>query len=260
MNIKDYIESGIVASYVLGLASEAKQKEFESLCKQYPELIEAKRSFERALEDQLMKEAVPVPDGIKEKVLGSIRKPDANNMNRGEREYKTPVRKINAWKMVAAGCIFLLAGSIYFAYFFREKYQKSQKENTELKHSLEKSSYTNPLLALDPIVKKPSVKWAAMIEPKDSSHCMAHVYWDTVSAKTFLLIGNIPRPVSGKQFHLWALADNHAINLGMFDIKKQGKLIQMKNVQKANTFVITIEQNSGSLAPSMQAMYAIGKL
>ncbi len=260
MNIKDYIESGIVATYVLGLASEAEQKEFESLCKQYPELIEAKRSFERALEDQLMKEAVPVPDGIKERVLDSIKKHDTNNMIRRESEYKTPVRKMNAWKMVAAACIFLLAGSIYFAYFFREKYQKSQKENTELKHSLEKSSYTNPLLALDPIVQKPSVKWAAMIEPKDSSHCMAHIYWDTVSAKTFLLIGNIPRPVAENQFQLWALADNHAINLGMFDIKKQGKLVQMKNVHKANTFVITIEQKSGSLAPSMQAMYAIGKL
>ncbi len=260
MNIKEYIESGIVAAYVLELASEGEQKEFESMCNQYPELIEAKRSFELALEDQLMKEAVPVPVGLKEKILGSVNKTGADNTHRPEGEYKTPVRKMNVWKIVAAACILLLTGSIYFGYFFSEKYQKLQKENIELKNSLNKSGYTNPIMAIDPIVQKPSVKWSAMLEPKDSSHCMAHIYWDSVSAKTFLLVGNIPQPVSDMQFQLWALLDNHVINLGMFDIKKQGQLVQMKNVQKAKTFIITIEQKGGSLAPSIEAIYAVGKL
>lgn len=261
MNIKDYIESGIVATYVLGLATEAEQKEFESLCKQYPELNEAKRSFELALEDQLLKEAVLVPEGLKERVLGSLKKSPGNNMHRTEREHKTPLRKMNVWKRATVLCILLLlTGSVYFTYFLREKYQKLQKENAELKYSLEKSSYTNPLLAVNPIIQKPSVKWAAMIEPKNSSHCLAHVYWDSVSAKTFLLIGNIPQPLSERHFHLWALSDNQAVDLGVFDIKKQCQLIQMKNVLKATTFIITIEPKGRSLAPSMQAMYATGKL
>jgi anti-sigma-K factor RskA len=250
----------VVAAYVLGLASEAEQKEFDSLCKQYPELIKAKRSFELALEDQLMKEAVPVPDGMIKKVLGSLKKPDAKNIYTPERESKPRFRKMNAWKMIAAACILLLTGSIYFGYFFSKKYQKLQEENAELKHSINRSTHTNPFLALDPIVQKPSVKWLAMMEPKDPSHCLAHIYWDSVSAKTFLLVGNIPQPVSDKHFQLWALLSNHPINLGMFDIKKQGKLIRMKNVQRADMFIITIEQKGGSPAPSMQTMYAVGKL
>ncbi len=78
--------------------------------------------------------------------------------------------------------------------------------------------------------------------------------------KTYLLVGNIPPPVSNKQFQLWAVRNSRAINLGMFDISSQGKVIQMKNVEKAKTFVITIEQHAGSSAPSMEAVYAIGKL
>jgi hypothetical protein len=35
VNVKEYILSGIVESYVLGLATEVEQQEFEALCKQY---------------------------------------------------------------------------------------------------------------------------------------------------------------------------------------------------------------------------------
>ena len=32
MNVKEYIQSGVVESYVLGLATDAEQKEFEQAC------------------------------------------------------------------------------------------------------------------------------------------------------------------------------------------------------------------------------------
>ncbi len=75
MNIQEYIQSGIIARCVLGLASKAEQHEFESLCTRYPELVEAKYQFEIALEDKLMKEAIPPPQYLKEKVTSSVPKP-----------------------------------------------------------------------------------------------------------------------------------------------------------------------------------------
>jgi anti-sigma-K factor RskA len=260
MNIKDYIESGIVASFVLGIASETERKEFEFLSKQYPELIEAKRAFEQALEVQLMKEAVPVPDGIKERVLSSLQMFPVNRMQNEEREYKTPVFRINGLKIFAAACLLLSTGTSYFAFYFKEKYKKLQKANTELKRNRNISAHTNPLLALHPIVRKPSVKWSALVEKEDPSHCMAHVYWDSATTNTFLLVGYIPEPFSEKQFHLWTIVDNQAINLGMFDVKLQGSLIQMKNVEKANKFVVTKGQKGDSFAPLPEAIYAVGRL
>ncbi len=171
-----------------------------------------------------------------------------------------PVRKINIWKLAAAACILLLTGSIYFAYSIKNKFQKLQIANIELKNRFVNSGNANGIVALTPIVQKPFIKWSTMVEPKNASHCMAHIYWDSLSTNTFLLIGNIPQSVSNKQFQLWALLDNHPINLGVFDIKKEGQLIQMKNVHKAKDFVITMEQKGGSLTPTMEATYAIGKL
>ena len=74
MNIKDYIESGIIESYVMGLASEPERAEFERLCSQYPELVAARRKFEERLEGYASENAVPPPSEVKVKVLEAIGK------------------------------------------------------------------------------------------------------------------------------------------------------------------------------------------
>jgi hypothetical protein len=58
VNVKEYISSGIVESYVLGLANEQEAAEFEKNCAAYPELLEARIAFEKQLEDQAMQNAI----------------------------------------------------------------------------------------------------------------------------------------------------------------------------------------------------------
>ena len=70
MNIQDYISSGIIESYVLGLASQEERSEFERLAAQYPELLEARIAFEKTLEKQAMDNAIApdpfyLPDQLK---------------------------------------------------------------------------------------------------------------------------------------------------------------------------------------------------
>ena len=72
MNINEYISSGIIESYVLGLASPEERAEFEALCAQYPELVAARNSFEISLEKQLQEQAIAPPAGIKEKLMLTI--------------------------------------------------------------------------------------------------------------------------------------------------------------------------------------------
>jgi hypothetical protein len=50
VNIQEYISSGIIESYVLGLASDEERREFEQTCAQYPEVLAARIEFELAME------------------------------------------------------------------------------------------------------------------------------------------------------------------------------------------------------------------
>ena len=66
MDIKAYIESGVIESYVLGMAESQEAAELEQLSRQYPEIKQAIDEFETALEQQSMAAAMPPPAQVKE--------------------------------------------------------------------------------------------------------------------------------------------------------------------------------------------------
>ena len=77
MNVQDYISSGIVESYVLGLASHEEQAEFERMCGQYPEVLAARTNFEIAMEHQAMQNSVAPPPALKQQIKDLILPPEA---------------------------------------------------------------------------------------------------------------------------------------------------------------------------------------
>ncbi|HZG24546.1 MAG TPA: anti-sigma factor [Chitinophagaceae bacterium] len=265
MNIKEYIKSGIVESYVLGLATKTEQDEFEALCLSYPELLQARLAFEIALEEELRKEVAEPSRELKARILNVV---GPYPLNGGFNKEKlpvgtgpvTPVKRINVWKWIAVASLILLAGSLYWGYSVTVEYQKLQ--TVQVAGDRKVNPYEDPHRYEDfkSIVQRPSIKWSIMVEPENSGHCMAHVYWDSLSKGTYLLVGNIPPRQSDKQFQLWAVENDQTINLGIFDIKKEGQLVQMKSLPSAKSFIITMEPRGGSPSPSMGSMYAIGSL
>ncbi len=65
MDIREYIQSGIIEQYVLGLANAGEVAELEQLRNEYPELNEAILNFEKTFEEHLMANQVQPPANIK---------------------------------------------------------------------------------------------------------------------------------------------------------------------------------------------------
>ena len=61
MNVQDYISSGIVESYVLGLASPEESAEFELMCAAHSEVLAARNTFEIQLESSLQQQKPELP-------------------------------------------------------------------------------------------------------------------------------------------------------------------------------------------------------
>jgi len=105
VNIQEYISSGIVESYVLGLASEAERKEFEERCDQYPELLQTRIAFEKALENQAMENAIAPSTFIKDKIFAEI--------NQAPALIQAPVRQMSWLKYAVAASVILLLASVW---------------------------------------------------------------------------------------------------------------------------------------------------
>jgi anti-sigma-K factor RskA len=169
----------------------------------------------------------------------------------------TPVR--SKWlKYAVAACLVLLAGSLYWNISL---YNKNKKLQSEFDNTVAKlDDMKNDVRILQ---QNPNVKMAAMTGLEASPQSFATVYWDTTSKDVYLLINNLPKPASDKQYQLWALLDGKPIDAGMIDneyfVRQNKLLIRMKNMQGAQAFAITLEKKGGSPTPQ-GSMYVMGKL
>jgi len=254
MNVKEYISSGIIESYVLGLATEAERQEFETNCVQYLEIAEARNAFELALEEQLLKESAAPPSVLKDRIQDKITASVSDTNTTEFEEDKTPVRSLGVWRWVAAASLILLAASVYWAITSNNRYQQLRAENSELQDSLQKTK--DEIASAQGTSSQPrsDFKMASITAGSDAS---VSIYWDTTSKDVYLMIKNMPQPPTDKQYQLWALLPEEGappIDLGMIELKQQRLLYRMKNVQNAKAFAITLEPKGGSSKPTTEPM------
>lgn len=258
MNIKEYISSGIIESYVLGLASPEEMSEFEKLCIQYPELVTARNDFEIVLENRMQSLAVTPASEVKEKVMNSIRQQSLRNQSKIiTMEKSTTTSSSSSMRWVAAASVILLLVSGYFAYNF---YNKNKSLKTELAKSKDDQNILDERLKKLEMVSDPNVAVVSLKGTEKAPKSSANIYWDSTSANVFLVVKNMPKLPSDKQYQLWALIDGNPKDLGLFDVGDDGKIIlKMSNTQKADAFAITIEKKGNTGGPTLEELQAMGK-
>jgi len=261
VNVQEYISSGIVESYVLGLASPEEQREFERMCEQYPEVLDARLAFETALENQAMEHAIAPPADLRQTVINAA-------MNSGGAKVvsmSSAGRGSGMFKYAAAAAILLLAGSIFWNISLYKKNQRLSSDYTTLQanHQNTVARLENVQKDLQVIQMNPNLKMAAMKGLPAAPTASAVVYWDSTSKDVYLLINNLPMPASDKQYQLWALLDGKPIDVGMVKnewfVGQKELLLRMKHVNGAQAFAVTLEKTGGNPTPE-GTMYVLGNL
>ena len=264
MNIKEYISSGVVESYVLGLLTAQERFEFEKYCDAYPQLKEARTAFELAFEKQAMENPIAPPAHLKQKIAAKIF--DENKT--------TPVIPIQtarqgkfSWaSFVAAASIILLVGSIWWIMNLKNENDKLKDNNAALQNSLKTSQDSiAQIIAEANHIQKEGMKMVGLNGTANSPKSFATVYWDTTSHDVYLLVNNLPKPASDEQYQLWALLKTNnqlqTIDLGMLQLsQKPLQVYKMTNAQAAQAFAITLEKKDGNPDPNLQKIYVMSDL
>jgi anti-sigma-K factor RskA len=258
VNIKEYINSGILESYVLGLATEQERFEFEQLCRQYPELAEARSNFEKALEKLAMDSSVSPPAGYKEKIWSAIREAESPDTPKIIPMDSTETRRVSGIRWVAAASIILFLGAGYFAFKF---YNENAELKTELKNTKDiQARLDQQLKKLETeqeMMKSPDAIVVNLVGTEKKSS--ANVYWDSASSNVYLVVKNMPVLASDKQYQLWALIDGKPADLGLFDGGSEKVILKMKNTRKADAFAITIENRGNTGGPNLDRLQSMEK-
>ena len=280
MDIKIYIESGIIESYVLGLAEPEEILEIERLKEEYPEVQQGIDDFSIAIEEQAFRNAVTPPQAIKEQLLallqfgqGSISGHDTplvvayNSSLNHDNPVVSIATSTTNWKFLAAASIILFIVSAIANLLLYNRYTSTKSEyaalinerntlqaNNQVFQTRLKDYQTASEMMADPTI--------AMVQLKDPSHKndnMTTVFWDSKSKDVYLLTNKLPAPNKNQQYQLWALVDGKPVDAGMLD-PQCTSLCKMKNIPKAQAFAITLEKAGGSPVPTMDQLYVMGNI
>lgn len=264
-NIQEYINSGIVESYVLGLADEVESAEFERLCKLHPEIVAARIAFEKGIEDLSIKNALQAPPIVSmPKYLSLMGGNSTGNLTQAKsltmvnNGNVTPARSTGMiGRILAVAAILVLAACLVFMYFQMSELKSVNEKLQAGKNTSD--SLIQRIVAEQKAINDSNVVVVNMVGTQQTPRSSASIYWDSTSSEVFLVVKNMPALPTDKQYQLWALIDNQPKDLGVFDATDDKVILKMKNVQKAQAFAITIEKKGGSVSPTLEKMQSLGK-
>lgn len=276
MNVQDYIQSGIIESYVLGMANEQEAAELLQLSQQHPEIKQAVESFEASLEQAAFANAKPAPANVKANLFDALKdefvtaEPQVNTpvieMTNASAS-QTPVINISSrFKNVAAASVILLVVSAALNIYLYNQYKNVNnsylsllKENNSI--TADNRVYQTKMLDLYnsmEVVSNPNMIKVPMPGVAGKEGNLTTVFWDKNTKDVYLLANKLPKAAEGKQYQLWALVDGKPVDAGLVD--ECNGVCKLKNIPKAQAFAITLEEKGGSKDPHLDQLYVLGNV
>jgi anti-sigma-K factor RskA len=263
MNIEEYIASGILETYTLGGLSKAEAAEVEAYALQYPEIRAQLERLEEDLENLALSYAKkPAPD-LKAKIADQLHFAPASK----EEVKIIPIPSF--YRPAIAASVALAIVSAASAGYFWNKWQDAEGRVIALEY--EKTALTNninltkqQLAGANNYLSLMQDTSAVLITLKGSAlspDAAAKVLWNKSTKEVYLGgLASLPTPPSNLQYQLWAIVDGVPVDAGVFDVENGNILQQLKTIDNAQAFAVTLEKKGGSPTPTLAALYLIGNV
>jgi anti-sigma-K factor RskA len=254
MDVKEYIESGIVELYALGNLSSGERMEFEQRLLLYPELRQELQQVQECLEQYTEAHAVNPRPSVRRRLLDNIR--EQNRVESGEARRDRSY--LLTYKYLIAASLAALFISTFASWFFYSRWNDAEecytallqeKQSLALKLNMVQTSY-DKLYADRMVGRDPDVRIMTLLMADSTAKPMARVYWNPRSHETWVEVLS-PLPAdSGMQYQLWAMDNGGPVNAGVFDMPEEDGMIRVRDVPSANGWAVTLEPAGGSEQPT----------
>ncbi|GHE23340.1 anti-sigma factor [Sphingobacterium griseoflavum] len=283
MDIKEYISSGIIEAYVLGLATEEEVSILDCVRQKHPEVQQAILDAQLLLEDFAAEQAVSPAPELKDQIWAKLAdssqqinpaadepvthtddvtrgsQPDKVEPETSEKVLKLPGQRDNNVLAIAATVLLALSlgGNVLL-------YQERQESEAMLANSLAERDSAETLLSAAnsrwELLQRPSIKTVSLAGVEKFPDLKAVVFWDTKNANVYLTADKLPAAPTGKQYQLWAIVDGQPVDAGVLPLASADNLFKMNNIPQAQAFAITLEDEGGKPTPTLSDLYVIGNI
>ena len=264
MDIKAYIDSGILELYVAGTLSEKENREVYDLMLKHPEILKEVLDIEAAI-TKLTAQASPsnskyIYNTIKEKLglSSDNEEPKVITLNKP---------KNNWFSYTGWAASILLAGGLLWT-LNQNKSLESQvstintdKEFLEIQIENINSDLADTKKLLN-VLRDENIITVPLAGQAVYPEGYAKVYWNKDDQTVYLDLQGLPEPPEGKVYQIWSLTLSPLTptSLGTIDDFKTdaNKIFTLGNANASEAFGITLEPAGGSASPTMEQLYTLG--
>lgn len=269
MDIKEYISSGIIEAYVMGLATEEEVSILMCIRKHNTEVEQAILEAQRTLEDFATVHAVPPPSDLKATIWATLSQqpsditPPLLHTNEADTQQiikNRPAPSLVTRNLAIAASVLLALSLGTNAYLH---YQSKSDKDILAQTVAQNKSTQATLEALQnkwKMLQDPAIKTIALAGVEQHPNLKAHVFWNTKTTDVFLSLENLPAAPEGMQYQLWAIVDGKPVNAGIFPLGQTDHISTMHQIPKAQAFAVTLETKGGNPTPNLAQLYVIGNI
>lgn len=262
MDIKAYIESGILELYVAGSLSEKENQEVYALMQKYPEILQEVLEIEAAI----MKLTAATSQHKKSSTFNAI-KSQLGFSNTETKVISIAKPKYNWITYTGWAASVVLAIGLFYTVTKNNQLQETIQV-TETQQSLLETQIANSKNSLEEantlitVLRDDSITKIALAGQGNFANTYAKVYWDKNTQRIFLDAQGLPEPPEGKVYQVWSLklSPLTPTSLGIIENFKtdSNKIFEIINANESEAFGITLEPAGGSKTPTMEQLYTLG--
>lgn len=275
MDIREYIESGILEAYILGALTPQEQAQVEADIAMYPELKRELDGIEAGMLQFAKTQAKEPPPALQEKIWSSLNKAHAN-AGSGDSEHTTvhsrtiPLqpeqRKTFDWRIAAA--LAMLVGSTALNFVLYQQGNEERTERVALSTQVQQLQAEQKELA---VVVNDYQKAKTMMADTGMQTIVMHtmlpghpmaamLYWSKTHGEAYVAMNALPEPPKGMQYQLWVIQNGKPVSMGTLPNNMANTTAMQKipmQVTSGEAFAISLEKEGGNPTPT--AVYVLGK-
>ena len=261
MNIREYIESGILELYVFGKLTDEEHKEVNEIASQNEEVRDEIIAIEKAVINLSYTVGFDLSADNYEKIRHRL-------MEKHQAHISAEPRRSNFSQYLGWAASFVLLLALGYQYFRNTEVTEETKTVTAQRDKFEQ------LLANADAKNAENEKTLATLRDEFSTivtlegqaaapDSYARVYVNTGKNEIYVDLAGLPEPPQGSVYQVWALKLNPLTpaSIGVIDDKNANNgILKVQHFDGAEAFGITLEPAGGSATPTLEQLYALGKV
>lgn len=264
MNKEQFLASGLLEQYALGITSPEEGKVVEQYLEAFPDIREEYTAMRKALDQYASQYASQPPAALRDRIMSAVDDEAVQSLNTND-----PVPGPGSSRLQQSGwtrylsylAIIALGAGLFFIdrknnsleqelLTAREQLGDCREENSSLKES-------SNLYAFLTHSATEQIRLNGIAETKAS----ALAYWNAQEGKAMFNPVQLPTLTADQQYQIWADVEGEMISVGLLEQDfVAGQLASIDYLPNATSLNVTVEPAGGSDHPTVENLLVNGKI